>query len=266
MGATSFTRVIAQRYSSQADAYRRHWAPVLLGLGTALLEGLPLGKAERVLDLGAGVGMLLPEVRRRAPQALVVGVDVAEGMIRLAPSDFHRAVVDARRLAVRDETFDAVVMAFMLFHVPDPADALKEVRRVLRAGGALALGTWTADTGNFPANHLWTELLDEHGASPEDPAPARHDLMDTPDKVARLLEDAGFTVTGAETRVSVDRMDLTEFLARRTTLGIPARRFASLPGPAREACLAAARERFVDLGPEDLTARDGAILTWARRA
>jgi hypothetical protein len=155
-------------------------------------------------------------------------------------------------------------MAFMLFHVPEPLAALREVRRILRMDGALALGTWTADTGNFNANHLWTELLDEHGASPEDPAPARHDLMDTPSKMGALLEEAGFTVVATETRVSVDRMDLTEFLARRTTLGIPARRFASLAESVREACLAGARQRFADLGPEDLTARDEAILTWAR--
>jgi SAM-dependent methyltransferase len=265
MDGSAFTQIVAQRYSGQAEAYRRHWAPVLLGLGTALLDRLPLREAERILDLGAGVGMLLPEIRRRAPRAVVMAADVAEGMIRLAPSEFPRAVMDATRLAVRDGPFDAVVMAFMLFHVPEPPAALREVRRILRAGGALGLGTWTADTGNFTASHLWTELLDEHGASPEDPAPARHDLMDTPERVAGLLEGAGFTVVAMETRVSVDRMDLTEFLARRTTLGIPARRFASLPEPLREACLATARERFVDLGPEDLTAHDEAILTWARR-
>jgi ubiquinone/menaquinone biosynthesis C-methylase UbiE len=47
-----------------------------------------------------------------------------------------------------------VIMAFVLFHVPEPATALGEVRRVLKAGGNIGLTTWGYDRG-APALNIW---------------------------------------------------------------------------------------------------------------
>jgi ubiquinone/menaquinone biosynthesis C-methylase UbiE len=133
---------IARHYGSEAEAYRALWAPVLVGLARWLLDELPLAETRRVLDLGCGVGALLPHLHKAAPTALVVGLDRTEAMVALGPGDFPLLVGDAAELPFADGSFDVVVMAFMLFHLPRPAAGLAEAWRVLRPGGWIGLLTW----------------------------------------------------------------------------------------------------------------------------
>jgi ubiquinone/menaquinone biosynthesis C-methylase UbiE len=180
---------LASYYSEQAEVWEQRLAGLIHPLGVKLLERLPTNGIGVVLDLGTGSGTLLPAIAARAPQARVVGIDRAEGMVRLADSSFARAVADAARLPLADASVDAAVLAFMLFHLPQPAAGLQEVRRTLRPGGTVAVGTWTAATP--PANEVWAQILDSYGARPDNVL-ARHDLTDTPEKIDGLLRRAGF--------------------------------------------------------------------------
>ncbi|HJP64956.1 MAG TPA: class I SAM-dependent methyltransferase [Actinomycetota bacterium] len=257
-------RLVASRYSEQAEAYRRHWAPQLFDLGSVLLERLPVSEANAVLEVGAGVGALLAEIRRRATGAAVVGADIAEGMIRLAPPDIPRVVANAAALPFRDEGFDVAVMAFMLFHVPEPSDAVREIRRVVRRGGEVGVATWGPGLNDTPADQVWAKVLDELGAPEETDAVARHDLTDSAEKVAALFATAGFAVAHQEERVNVDRTDPEEFVKRRTTLGREHRRLRKLDPNVQAEVVRVGRERLRGLGPDDFIARETAILTVLR--
>lgn len=256
---------VAGRFSEDAPLYERYWAASLARLGRRLLAGLSVDDALVVVDIGAGVGALLPAIREAAPQAFVAGVDAAEGMIRRARRDFGRAVMDAGRLALRDASVDAAVMPFMLFFLPDPPRGLAEAHRVLRPGGGLGVATWHSEGTTFRADQVWANLLDEYGAAPEH-TPVRHELMDTPEKLSVLLEEAGFRDVRTATDREPEPLALEDFLEVRTRIGRSKCRFESLAPDIRTAVLAQARERLGDLPSEDFTDPQVALFAWGTKA
>lgn len=258
-------RRLARRYTEDAPGFRRHWGGLLHGLGVQVLEGLSVERPRAVLDLGAGAGLLLPEMASRWPDAMVVGADRAPGMIALAPRGFPRLVADARSVPFRDGAFDVVTIMFMLFHLPEPLDVLAEVRRVLAPGGALGVATW-GDDRDFEAFDVWMEELDREGAFDDDPPPDSRDRTDSPPKMTALLEAARFEAVRAEEVPVEDAVDLEGFVARRTSLGSCRRRFEAIPEERRAAFLARVRERLERLPTEAFVDRMPAVFTWGRRA
>src|SRR5437879_4965121 len=112
-------------------------------MGQRLLQALPWAGARRVVDLGTGAGTHLPEIRRLAREACVVGVDRSQGMLELARQhETSLVLMDGVELGFRDCSIDVAVMAFVLFHLDDPVVALREVCRVLRPGGTVGTVTW----------------------------------------------------------------------------------------------------------------------------
>jgi len=255
---------IARHYSSEAEAYRDLWAPVLVGLARWLLDELPLAEARRILDLGCGVGALLPHLHKAAPRALIVGLDRTEAMVTLGPRDFPLLVGDAAELPFADGSLDAVVMAFMLFHLPRPTAGLAEAWRVLRPGGWIGLLTWGTERESR-AWTRWVEELDAAGAAEVTEQLSWHELVNTPQKVNRELEAAGFTVAVSRVESFVQRPTCAEFVARRTSLGWCGHRWASLEQERRQALLERACRRLEELSPEDFEGRSEVIITVAER-
>jgi ubiquinone/menaquinone biosynthesis C-methylase UbiE len=255
--AVNPTASLAREYSDKADAYERCWAPVLRPMARSILGELPLAGARTVLDVGSGTGALLPDLIAAAPNAQLIAVDRADGMLRLARRVTPDVVViDAQRLAVRSGTVDVATMAFMLFHVPQPALALREVRRVLRPRAAAGVVVWGADYG-VPGLSIWTEMLDAHGAARDsrDPSVMNQGLMDTPDKLAGLLRAAGYSAVRTWSRTFEYHWRVDDLIEMQLGCGMAARRIASLSAPAAAACTADVRKRLASLNRGDLVHR-----------
>ena len=253
--STDPSKVLVERYDREAAAYAELWAPVLRTASRRLLPRMAGSRVDRVLDLGTGVGTLLPDLTVAFPRARIIGVDRSRGMLSLAPPAFPRLAMDANHLAIRDDCMDRVLVLFMLFHLDEPARGLREARRVLRRGGQIGTITWGSEL-ECPASRVWTECLDAHGADPSDPAViSRHDRTDTEEKVATMVVAAGFGDLDCWTEELVHRFDVDSLLRLRTSLGSMKPRFESLAPDAREACVSEARRRMSALPPEGLLAR-----------
>ena len=102
-------------------------------LGLAGLSG-----HEVVADIGCGNGRYLAELARRGHAGPMVGADLSPGMLLAAGGRTPEAgllVTDATALPFPDATADLTLAMHMLYHVPEPDRAVRELRRITRPGG-----------------------------------------------------------------------------------------------------------------------------------
>ena len=120
----------------------RHWR-------MRAIRSLGLTGRERVLDLCTGTGDLAIAARKARPGAArVIGVDFAAAMLAVGAGKLRRerlsdavALVrgDAMRIPVADASVDAVTIAFGIRNVEDVQTACRDMCRVLKPGGRLAI-------------------------------------------------------------------------------------------------------------------------------
>jgi SAM-dependent methyltransferase len=265
MGAAN-AQTLKRMYAPMAPDYEEIWAPLLRPFGLRLLEMLPLERARRVLELGCGVGRLLPDIAARAaPGAAVIGCDLVEDMLTRAPAAFPRAVVDGTQLPFADRSFDAVISAFCIFHFPDPPGALRRVRRTVSPAGSIALAVW--GTGeSLPAMEAWDGALDRLGVPP-DPAGGVGDgrrSVDSAEKMQMALRGAGFEDVRTESAEWRVQWTLDGFLAWRLRMGPSRRRLGQLDPSRRAVVIEAARARAAELGVAGLLHLDEVVLASGR--
>jgi ubiquinone/menaquinone biosynthesis C-methylase UbiE len=102
-----------------------------------------------IVDVGCGNGMYLAELVRRGFRGRVLGVDLSFGMLTAARQRLNElasgvpvvalANADATALPLRDGVAGLTLAPHMLYHVPEPAQALRELRRVTRPGGRVLI-------------------------------------------------------------------------------------------------------------------------------
>ena len=146
--------------------------------GRRLVDWIEMPRSGRVVDIACGPGAALrPAAEAVGAGGLAVGVDLSEPMLRHAGEAKHAgsgprillARMDAQQLAVRSESFDAVVCSFALGSFPHPPSALAECWRVARPRGRL--GLVVSDRWWWEGDERWSwhgDLLEAVGV----PAPA----------------------------------------------------------------------------------------------
>ena len=159
-----------------------------------------------VLEAGCGVGAQTLALARRSPGATITAVDLSAASLELA----RRRVLDAgltgvvvrqadlRQLPCPDQTFDHVFVCFVLEHVDDAGQVLRELRRVSRPGGSITV--IEGDHGSFlfhpqtrASLEAWNCLVQGQAALGGDSLIGR--------RLFPLLRDAGFRVSTVSPRV-----------------------------------------------------------------
>lgn len=191
------------------DAAGRTWADLqdridrqIRPLGLAAMDRLDPRPGERVLDVGCGCGDSSLELARRVgPEGEVLGLDISAPMLEVARERARAA--GARNLVFQEADVqtatlpgdrDAVFSRFGVMFFADPTAAFANLRSALRPGGRLGFVCWRP-----LAENLWMRLPAETAADlvpaappPEPGAPGPFAFAD-PDRVRRILSEAGFT-------------------------------------------------------------------------
>ena len=107
----------------------------------AFIQFLNVTPGMRVLDVGSGLGILANEVAASAPSVDVVGIEVSAAQLAAARPQPHVTFTqgDAHSIDFADGRFDLVYARYLLEHVADPERVVREMRRVARPGGRVAV-------------------------------------------------------------------------------------------------------------------------------
>ena len=181
------------------------------------IQSLQLTGKERVLDLCTGTADLaIAAARARPPAARVVGVDFAGLMLGVGQKKVARERLQGRVTLVRgdatcipaaDASVDAVTLAFGIRNVNEIAKACREMRRVLRPGGRLAILEFAVPT--VPGlsrlylgylHHVLPRIgrvVSRHNAA-YGYLPASIGAFATPGEFIRTLEESGFSSISAK--------------------------------------------------------------------
>ncbi|MET8159793.1 methyltransferase domain-containing protein [Sphaerisporangium sp. NPDC005289] len=158
---------------------------------------LPVGPGVRVLDLGCGGGRHAFEVLRRGADVVAFDQDAAEleGVANMfaamdkageVPAEATAETVtgDALAMPFPDASFDRVIAAEVLEHIPDDMTAMREILRVLKPGGRAAITV----PSFLPERICWALSEDYHTA------PGGHVRIYTLAELTAKLKSTGFVV------------------------------------------------------------------------
>lgn len=232
-------------HAQYADARGAEVAEAMLGL-TRPQPG------ERVLELACGpAGLGLAAAKRVGPSGAVVLSDVVAGMTAIAAAradalgltNVTTCELDLDGIDEPDASYDVVLCREGLMFALDPARAVREIRRVLRPGGRVALAVWGSRDRNPWLGVVFDAVSAQIGAPVPPPGvPGPFSLADA-DALAGLLAAAGLAdVVVSERPVPLRADSFDEWWERTSALAGPLTKIlASMPEEAAQAIRARAR-------------------------
>ena len=187
-------------YNAAADYFDHPVSSFWHRFGRRTVEVLQVRSGEIVLDVCCGSGgSALPAAEAVGPHGNIIAVDLAERLVALGErkasaqglTNIAFKTHDMLTLGYADASFDVVICVFGIFFVPDMVAATKELWRMVRPGGRLAITTWGPELFE-PANTAFWDAI----------SAARPDLVkgfnpweriSTPAGLRQMLSDAGIT-------------------------------------------------------------------------
>jgi ubiquinone/menaquinone biosynthesis C-methylase UbiE len=191
---------LEKTYNAAADSYDHPALSFWDRFGRRTIERMSLVPGMMVLDVCCGMGgSALPAAECVGPIGNVVAVDLAQNLLdkgikrarerHLKNIEFRRA--DLESLPFSDRSFDAVISVFGIFFVPDLSGAVRELWRLVRPNGLLAITIWGARLFE-PADAIFWEAVRQ-----EDPALLKSikpwSKIVEPDPLRALLAECGVT-------------------------------------------------------------------------
>lgn len=191
---------VATTYNYAADHFDD--APLAFwdSSGRRTIERLALKSGSIVLDVGCGTGAsAIPAAQAVGAEGKVIGVDLAEKLLEQARTkaaqhqlqNIEFRLGDMTDLGFPDNYFDAVISVFSIFFVPNMAELVQELWRMVKPGGKLAITTW-GHSFFEPVYSVWREAVrierpDLYSAFNP------WDRISLPEQLQSLLQNSGIT-------------------------------------------------------------------------
>ena len=168
--------------------------------GERLVEFAGVKEGEKVLDVAAGRGASLFSSAEKVGQSgKVIGIDIAEGMVKETNLEIQRRgvknvnvmVMDAEKLEFENQFFEHVNCGFGIFFFPNYKIALDEFMRVLKDDGRLSFTTFFRKSDE---KFSWFDDLVEKylPGFKDEPEEENGPEFDTEEGLYQILEEAGF--------------------------------------------------------------------------
>jgi ubiquinone/menaquinone biosynthesis C-methylase UbiE len=185
-------------WAKHHDTIRAMFVP----LTRALIEQAQIVEGQSVLDVAGGAGEpSLTIAEAVGPSGSVMCTDPVPEMLAAAEQEaLSRGLAnvqfrqcEAGSLPFAGDEFDAAVCRLGIMFFPDPLASVRELLRVIKPGGCIALAVWGKSEHN-PYSYLVTQVISRHVASaPVDPDAPDAFRFAEPGKLARVLKEAGAT-------------------------------------------------------------------------
>jgi ubiquinone/menaquinone biosynthesis C-methylase UbiE len=204
-------REVLGQWSESAPYWEKHRRTIremFAPASQALIEDAGIGRGCSVLDVAMGPGEpALTIAGLVGPEGKVVGTDAVPEMVEAARREANHQklhntrfeVAFADTLAVQPNAFDAVVSRFGVMFFPSPIDCVREMLRVLKPGGRIAMAVWHSAERN-PFHYIVSRVVDRYVDSPPpDPESLDAFRFARPGKLLDVFSRAG--VSGPSERL-----------------------------------------------------------------
>src|SRR6516162_11494246 len=185
-------------FNAASDAYDDPVLGFRDNFGRETVGKLNLREGARVLDVCCGTGSsAIAAAELVGPSGFVIGIDLADRLLALAREKARRRglknvafrAADMLELDYSAESFDTVVCIFGIFFVPDMSVAVRQLWRLVRPGGKLAITTWGRNVLE-PANGLfWRSVRELRSDLPKPSQP--WDRIADPEGLRQMLKEGG---------------------------------------------------------------------------
>ncbi|MGY1640996.1 methyltransferase domain-containing protein [Geodermatophilus sp. SYSU D00703] len=208
-----------------AEVYEARFVPAIFAeWAPLLLDVADVRPGQAVLDVACGTGIVARTAADRlGGNGLVAGLDLNEAMLAVARRvrpDLQWRQGDVAAMPFADSEFDAVLCQMALMFFPDRAAALREMARVARPGGVVAVCV-PAALPDQPAYAPFVDMVVAHAGDDARPLLGTYWSCGDLDALRATLTDAGLTVVGTRTHLGTAAFDSPEALATTEIEGSP---------------------------------------------